>query len=424
MNPNHNAINQRVQVLVSQSRYPEAIGFLKDHLTQFPSDLQSMMMLANIYILNEDKEEAKQLLFHLNEVVPNEPAILEMMAELDIQNEYFGGAEQKLEMLLQQNPEDAQLYVMMARLKFAQNNYDKALEFAELALEIDPENLNALNLKLITSSLLGQKDLSESAISEAMQRDPNNPGTIANKALHALRQGHVIAALEEARHALSIDPNNEMARYVMAEAMKSKFWPYKMMFIFHQKMARMTSTQSWGIIIGGYILLQLLSRAAENNKALQPFFYPLIFLIISFFLATWILTPLMNAYLLTNKYGKYLLDDDDTKMAKLTIGTIGISLIFVLIIIVTGNPIAGIGAMIFFLFTIPLGSFLNPPKKSLQLKLTYFTIAIITSGILGLLFMQLTGNAILLFASGLGLFAYQWIYNGVMIKAGARIKDK
>lgn len=75
-------------------------------------------------------------------------------------------------------------------------------------------------------------------------------------------------------------------------------------------------------------------------------------------------------------------------------------------------------ALVFGLMAIPLGTFLQPTKKSNRDKLIYFTIAIFVCGLLA-------GFGFEMFLIGflLGIFAYQWIINGIMIKEGARVID-
>ena len=343
----HDNVYQRVEQLMSQRRFDEAILFLKNHLTDHPEDYTSIFLLSNVYLAKGDGAMAKTLIYQLNEISPDNPQLLQMLAEIDIQNELYADAEEKIQMLIQEYPNNPDLFAMLARMKFMQRNYDKSLFYAETALSLDPEHTSALNIRLTTSSLLGKSEISEATIAEALQQNPDSPGTIANQAMHMLRQGNVIDSLERSKYALSLDPNNELAKYVMAEAMKSKFWPYKLFFILQQKMALLSGNQAWLVIIGGYIGLRLLSRAAEKNPSLQPFLYPLIFLVALLFLSTWILTPLMNAYLLTNKYGKYLLDVEDKKMAQFTIGTIAISLLCLLLYFLTNISVFFLAALLF-----------------------------------------------------------------------------
>lgn len=53
-------------------------------------------------------------------------------------------------------------------------------------------------------------------------------------------------------------------------------------------------------------------------------------------------------------------------------------------------------------------------------KVQWLTYGIVSSGILGLLLMAFTGSEILLIVSALGIFAFQWIINAIIIKQSAR----
>ena len=71
------------------------------------------------------------------------------------------------------------------------------------------------------------------------------------------------------------------------------------------------------------------------------------------------------------------------------------------------------------LSAIPLSSYLAPTQKRNQQKLTWFTFGLIGIGLLSLL--PNFGAFFLLFM--LGVFAYQWVVNGILIKEGARVID-
>ena len=74
-------------------------------------------------------------------------------------------------------------------------------------------------------------------------------------------------------------------------------------------------------------------------------------------------------------------------------------------------------ALAFFVFMIPLGSFLRPVRESNRKKLTYFTTGIIGVGLLGIFI----NNSMLITIAFVGLFIYQFVINGILIRENARV---
>ena len=310
---------------------------------------------------------------------------------------------------------DEETFVLEARAKFGQRNYDKALAAVQKALEYDANNIEALNLKILVEGQLGKTHPQES-IEHALELNPENPYTIANHAYQLLRDNKVDAALERASEALQKDPNNPFAQQVMAEALRSRFWIYRLFFKYSEFVSRLTEKGSWAFIIGIYIAYRILIRSSKE----YPVLLPLVYLFCGLFILSWLIRPISNLFLYFNKYGKLLLDKDETKMAisvgiALSVSIVSLCLYF-----------AGISQKLFFdlaivagLSAIPLSTYLSPTQKNNQQRLTYLTYGLIGMGLLSLL----PNMHVFLVFFLLGIFAYQWIVNGILIKEGARVID-
>ncbi len=416
-------LSARLELLFSQKRFAEAEALILAFLEQFPSNQRAQYMLVIVYFSQNKLDICYPLIEKLIADNPEDLNYLALSTRIDIAQGFYTKADEKCEMLIAQDPEEVEFYNLLATSKYNQRNYDKAIFFAEKALSLEPENLTALNLKTSASGILGRKQEAQISIQEALQQDPNNDWTIANHGQQLLNEGKVTEALERFKDALSINPNNSLAQYGLKEALKSKFWPYKMFYKYQLLMSRLSSNQMWGLMIGAYILLRILQGTSEKNPQLGVFLMPIVYIIVAIFLSTWIIQPLMNLYLLTNKYGKLLLDDNDKKSAKF----VGISLIAALIgfILYQITKIEGMGlmALFFIALMIPLGSMYNPPKSENRKKTVYFTVGILILGILGILFKFTLGNELFLMLAFGAIFIYQWVLNGMMIKAGSRMMN-
>ncbi|GLR17047.1 tetratricopeptide repeat protein [Portibacter lacus] len=416
-------LTARLELLFSQQRFAEAETLLIQFLQQYPANERGQYMLCVVYFTQNKLEEARPILEQLISENPEDPEYLALSARIDIAGNFLDKAEEKVELLIARNPEEPEFYNLMATIKFNQRNYDKALFFADKSLAIDPENLQALNLRTSASGILGRKQDANVSINEALQHDPNNDWTIANHGQQLLNEGKVNEALERFKDALAKNPNNDLAQYGLKEALKSKFWPYKMFYKYQLLMSRLSSSQMWGIMIGAYLLLRFLQRTADKNPELATFLMPIVYIIVAIFLSTWIIQPLMNLYLLTNKYGKLLLDKYDKRSAKLVGLSLLLAIVFFLISLIAAPESLSLFALFFVALMIPLGTMYSPPTKENKKKTVYFTIVILIAGLLGFFVKLITDNEIVMIIAFGGIFIYQWFLNGMMIKAGSRIRS-
>lgn len=412
------AVLQRAQLLISQDRHQEAISLLEDHLVRYPEDFMARCLYLTSLIDSGQKEKSRTVLNALLADEPDSPLVLSLASHVCLAEEKYADAEAYAHKVIDFAPNEPDSHIMLARVKLAQRNYDRAVESLDRALALDPESIEALNLKTFVAGIIGDASTRD-ALQEALQRAPENPFTIANQGYQMVRDGRTKEALERLKYALSLDPTNELARYAMLEAIKSKFFLYRLFFKYQEWAGRLTGTQSWIFLIGAYVFYRIINNVAQNNPELKPVLMPVVFVIAGLFLLTWIMTPLMNLFLLLIPYGRILLDDDDKYMARYT----GIAL-FGAIACLTGYFVTGsdqflLPALTCALFMIPLGTFLrinHPGNRKMIKALTY---GILACGVLGAL-LDIGGLQILAF---LGIFAYQWIFNGMMIKEGARTVD-
>ncbi len=414
-----NPLHQRAEQLLNSGRGKEAIEFLENHLANQSDDMVALYLLAYAYLQDGDKSKARSLSGRLMELAPGEFSVLALATDIELIDEYFEAAEDRAQNMIEHFPREADSYVKMARAKLGQRSYDRALEYVNLGLEINPEDLNALNLKIMVSGILGDKTNNDT-IDDALQLNPENAATVANHGWQLLREGKVDEALERLKFALSIDPTNEVARYVMSEAIKSKFWPYRMLFKYGEFTSKLSGKNSWAFLIGAYLVYRMLWKLADKNEVLRPFVLPVVYGIMVVFLLTWILGPLMNLYLLSNKYGRLLLDKSDKITAKLTGLTLATALFFVVLHFAFDRPNVSVGfinyAIMFGLMSIPFGTFLNVKHKQNRKLLIYLSVGLLIFAILLSLFNLWAGTILVIG----GVFIYQWVINGIMIKENAR----
>ncbi|MEM9930530.1 MAG: hypothetical protein AAF840_11970 [Bacteroidota bacterium] len=413
-----NALIERLHQLQSQARWTESKQLLETYLTDNPNDVIAQLYYVQTISNLGEKQLARDLMGPIIAEYPDNPTVLRLAATVELNDDKPEMAEQYGRQLLLMNAEDEDALVLMAKIKLDQRNYDAALSFADQALAIDAEHTEALNLKIYIGGFLGKEDTS-ATIEEALHVNPEDSGTIANHGYQLLRDGQVNPALERLKYALSLNPQNQLARFAMLEALKARFWPYRMYFKYKEAMAKLSGGASFGIMIGLWFAVNYLNRLAGQQPEWAPYLMPLVYLMVGLFLLTWIIDPIMNFYLLTNKYGRLLLDKEDKIMASLVGGSLALAILSLLGYLVFGGALLQGLAFAFLVLTIPLGSFLRPIRQQQKTILTVYTVALVIMGIGGLLISSSLMVNIALF----GLLAYQFIINGMVAREAGRTFD-
>ena len=412
---NLQSLLSRIQILFQQGRWEDARQLLETYLDDNPQDRVARLMYAQSLVNTGETKTARTLVGGLLEEEPDNESVLQMACILELNDDKPAVAERYARTLIDLDARNSTAFELLAQVKLRQNNYDKAQQYARVALELDPANQAAANLNIYVTDLLATGNTDE-LLDDALARNPEDPDTIANHARTLLRAGKVDEALKRLKYALAINPRNQLARYVMLEALKARFLPYRAYMWYNESMAKLSGGASMGIIIGLWFGANWLGRLSGSNPEYAWIIDPVYYLLIGLFLMTWLITPLMNFYLLTNPYGRLLLDEDDKKMARLVGGSLGAAVISFLAYFFISDYRLLISGFIFVGLCIPLGSFLRSGRPKTRMYLTLATVAIAVLAFAGLLLDQPT----LLNGAGLGLLGYQFLLNSMVARDQGR----
>ena len=414
----YNRLLSHAGVLLEQSKFQQAHEKLVQLIQMDPNDPDLIKMLIISYLGMGQFEEVEYNARQLIKIMPEDSFAFYALANASLNTRNLQKAEEEINEAIRIHPFIADYFALKANILYQKKDYAQAIETADTGLRMDPENVDCLNVRASAQVALGRNEEAHLTISKALNSDPSNPNTHANLGWTNLGSGQVNEALLHFKTALTEDPLNEYAKAGMLQAMKARFPLYRYFLQLMIWVSKLSNKHQWYLIIGTYIAYRLLLRLARNNESLQPYLIPVVVLMIFFFLTTWLFSPLMNLYMLTNPYGKLTMSPQEKESARYVGIALVSGLIFVGLYFLLKNPgflSTGIGLL---LMMIPLGSMNNAFLDSNRKKLRRYSFIIVAMVISGGVVSVITGEFIniILIAALLALVGYQWYTNYVLIK--------
>lgn len=298
---------QRAWLLLDQSRHELAEQQLRQALAQEPDSARSHALLAVCLAERESFSEATKEAQQAIHLAPEDSFPHFVLSRVMFERNRFEEAEQAVREAIRLDPFRQDYFAQLGKIHFARRRWQKALDAAEQGLEIDPEDVNCTNLRAMALVKLGRKSEAGAAMRTALERQPEDALTHANQGWTLIEQGQQEKAMEHFREALRIDPTLDWARQGIVEALKARYFIYRLMLGYFLWMMKLTGQARWGVIIGGYVGYRVLASVARNNPALAPWIAPLLILYVVFAIMTWVSSPLFNLLLRLNRFGKLAL---------------------------------------------------------------------------------------------------------------------
>jgi tetratricopeptide (TPR) repeat protein len=412
---NHEVL-QKVEILMQQEKYMEARRMLEDLLAQSPDDGFIYMALAEVYQNLKEYDKALELINTAIGLEPESGDAYQRKANILLSMDRFTEADQVLDRAIELSPWDSDNYALRALMMAAKLQFQEALYWADKSLEADPQNLLGLNIRSTSLMKLNRKEESFQTIENALLEDPDNAYTHANYGWNLLERGDHHKALIHFREALRLDPDMEYARDGMADALQSRYWPYRVFMKYSFWMSDLTEKYKWAVIIGLYLALNALINLAESNETLRPYLYPLVVALTIWAFSTWITRPLSNLTLRFHPFGQYLLND----RSKMATNFVGLSLLICLVgglgYLISGHfgwaALGGFGLTMM----LPLGSMLTK-RANYILPVYTGVLAILGLWAVAIAFAvnEMWSGVGLIFLGG--VFIYQWVANFVIMRS-------
>ena len=156
------------------------------------------------------------------------------------------------------------------------------------------------------------------------------------------------------REALRLEPNNEWARAGIVESLKASHFIYRIFLGYIFWMSRLSGRVQWMLILGAYVLIQVVARIADSSPTLEPWLTPVVWLYVGFVVLTWLSVPLFNLLLRLNRFGRLALSPEQTWGANLLGGGLLLFACVAAAALIVGGPRLETATIRTGLFLLPL----------------------------------------------------------------------
>ncbi len=305
----------RARVLMSQNRMELAEEQLRMVLASESSHSEAHAMLALCLVEREAwdaaTEEAQQAIFQ----GPEEPTAHFSLARVMLKRNRLREAREAINEALRLSPWNADYFATLGAIEAAGERWEEVLKAAQQGLEAEPEHEACENLRAAALTTLGRRSEAGLTIQESLRRNPENAFTHANEGWRLLHVRQPEQAMVHFREALRLDPNMEWARRGIVEAMKARFFIYRMMLGFFLWIGRFPPKTRLLLLIGMPIAQSVLQTTVASVPALEFLAFPMMLTYLLFVWMTWTSSALFNLVLMLNPFGRLALNREEKVQA-------------------------------------------------------------------------------------------------------------
>ena len=301
----------QARFLLQRGRHQDAEALLRKTLAEDPTDGEAHALLAFALLYRGRHTDALLEAQAAVRFAPDDPfghytgAVV--LLEMGNEDEALSAIREAIRLA----PEFARYHAVEGNIYLQKRDWEKALASAETGLGFDPRNVQCTNLRAMALVKLGRRDEAGLSLEAALATDPQNPMTHANQGWALLHQGDHQAALGHFREALRLNPGLGWAREGIVEALRARNPIYRVLLRYFLWMSRLQIRAQWGLIVGVFILNNVIDYLAFNVPVLRPFLSPLNYLYTVFAFLSWTARPLFTLLLRLDRFGRLALSDED-----------------------------------------------------------------------------------------------------------------
>ena len=288
----------RAQMLINQGRFDMAEREIRQVLGENPDDGLAHCMLAICAATDESRyEEATREAQLAVTYGPDEPYAHYVLSRVLWRRNHFAEASQAITEAIRLNPYDADYFAQAAQIKLSTRDWSASLDLAEQGLAIDPEAPDCNNIRTIALERLGRTGEALDSAAENLKNSPESSYAHSSHGWALLNSGKYLEAQNAFRESLRLDPANELAREGMIDAISSRSLLFRSVRRFHIGLSRLSRKYQFAIIIGAWLLIQMLSRLGDSVPWIRPFIPVILMAYMVFAVLTWTSDAIFNTFL-------------------------------------------------------------------------------------------------------------------------------
>jgi tetratricopeptide (TPR) repeat protein len=369
----------RAQLLLQQHRYADAERELRQTLAADPHFAEAHAMLAEALLHQQRLDEASNEAALAIMQDPESEVGHFVMGRVLLARNRHDEAEQAVLRAIELTPYPRS-FGLLAATRYERRDWRGTLAAADEGLAIDPEDSNCLNLRAMALRQLGRHDEADRMLSGALEADPDDSFAHSNRGWSELHQSRPREALVHFQEALRLDPSNDHARLGLVEAMKARYFLYRLVLGYFLWMNRLAAKAQFAIIIGGWIAYQVVHNFAKSNPQYAWLTLPVMVAYLAFAWMTWLAAPLMNLALRLHPVGRHALSDDQRRTANLVGAMLLAAILSAVIALASGVGPLLVMAMFFAFATMPASMIFIAEAGWPRLVLVAMTACVVALG--------------------------------------------
>ena len=217
----------QLEQLVERNRVDSARSILAEALPLYPDSSSILVLAAWVEYLDDDDDEAKELIARVLEMEPKHYGARYLLALIHQHLDEHIAAEEVLTGLLKEYPEEVDLYALYARTMLATSEFERAQRLADEALRRDPENLSALISSVLAAYVNSPGAETREQLAKLMREYPDQIQTTLRVIQILIDEGKHAEAYDLARELVSVDPGNQHLVDLAMELKVSSHWSMK-----------------------------------------------------------------------------------------------------------------------------------------------------------------------------------------------------
>lgn len=374
---------QKAQLLVEQGRHELAEKEARAALVEDPGDIDAHCILAVSLVHQKKLNEAEKAAGDAIHLGPAEARAHYVMSLVLVERNRLKEATSAIDEAISLDPYDPDFHAWQAAIRFDLSDWKGALAAAEKGLELDAESTSCGNLRAMSLVKLGRREEAGQTIEATLAHDPGQSFSHSTFGWTHIEANDPKQALEHFREAIRLDPENEMARAGIVEALKAQNPIYRLILRYFLFMTKLSGGAQMAIIFGAWFLVRYLGGLKEQHPDWADWIFVVQIAYFGFVLMSWTAVPLFNLLLRLHPVGRHALTEEQTTEANWIGTVVGLGLASLAAYLIWGGPFL-FGALMFFPMIFPLAGIFRCPEgwpRNLMKGITAVLALIATAGV-------------------------------------------